>query len=171
MLSIIEATEADADIISQLSVDTFYETYAAYNTAEDMEQHSNQYFSRQQILTELAAPETFYLIAYVDNQAAGFVKLRNEEHPPELQGERYIEIERIYVLKAFQKQKLGGAIMRFTLEAAKAKGYEIIWLGVWKNNTNAQGFYQRMGFEIFGEHAFVLGNDRQEDWLLKKQLE
>jgi ribosomal protein S18 acetylase RimI-like enzyme len=47
---------------------------------------------------------------------------------------------------------------------------EIIWLGVWEKNTKAISFYSKWGFIKFAEHPFVLGDDIQNDWLMKKEI-
>jgi diamine N-acetyltransferase len=41
---------------------------------------------------------------------------------------------------------------------------------VWEFNERAIRFYEKHGFEKFGEHVFMLGNDPQIDWLLKKRI-
>jgi ribosomal protein S18 acetylase RimI-like enzyme len=60
--------------------------------------------------------------------------------------------------------------MQRCIEIAKEMHREIIWLGVWEHNQQAINFYTKWGFEKFGEHDFVLGNDVQTDWLMKKDL-
>jgi ribosomal protein S18 acetylase RimI-like enzyme len=45
-----------------------------------------------------------------------------------------------------------------------------IWLGVWEHNHQAIKFYTTWGFEKFGDHLFLLGDDPQTDWLMKKEL-
>jgi ribosomal protein S18 acetylase RimI-like enzyme len=45
-----------------------------------------------------------------------------------------------------------------------------MWLGVWEKNFRAQKFYEKWGFEKFSEHVFLMGDDPQIDWLLKKPL-
>jgi hemerythrin-like domain-containing protein len=45
-----------------------------------------------------------------------------------------------------------------------------VWLGVWDKNEKAIAFYQKNGFEIVGEHPFVMGNDRQNDFIMKREL-
>ena len=44
------------------------------------------------------------------------------------------------------------------------------WLGVWKQNTGAIRFYERHGYVIFGEHNFQLGDDIQQDYLMKLEI-
>jgi len=41
---------------------------------------------------------------------------------------------------------------------------------VWEHNPKAIVFYQQIGFEHFGHHSFVLGNDVQTDCLMKLKL-
>jgi ribosomal protein S18 acetylase RimI-like enzyme len=61
--------------------------------------------------------------------------------------------------------------MESALKLAKEKGVDYVWLGVWEHNHKAIKFYQDKGFIRFGEHVFVLGEDRQTDFLMKKALE
>jgi diamine N-acetyltransferase len=53
---------------------------------------------------------------------------------------------------------------------AKENGFDLIWLGVWEHNVRAQAFYKHMGFEKFSSHIFMVGNDPQTDFLMKKNL-
>jgi ribosomal protein S18 acetylase RimI-like enzyme len=45
-----------------------------------------------------------------------------------------------------------------------------MWLGVWEKNLSALKFYQRQGFVVFGSHKFNLGDEEQNDYLMKKDL-
>jgi ribosomal protein S18 acetylase RimI-like enzyme len=60
--------------------------------------------------------------------------------------------------------------MQECISIAKRKQRDYIWLGVWEKNDKAIRFYERFGFKRFGEHEFVLGNDRQTDWLMMLKL-
>ncbi|MGZ3867413.1 MAG: GNAT family N-acetyltransferase, partial [Bacteroidia bacterium] len=85
-------------------------------------------------------------------------------------GKRNIEIERIYVQKKHHDKKAGYAIMQKCIEFAKEKKFEVIWLGVWEKNERALKFYEKVGFEKFGTHNFQLGDDAQNDYLVKMDL-
>jgi ribosomal protein S18 acetylase RimI-like enzyme len=58
-----------------------------------------------------------------------------------------------------------------SLEIAFEKKKDTVWLGVWKQNKKAIDFYTAWGFTIFDECDFILGNDLQKDWLMKKVLQ
>ena len=81
-----------------------------------------------------------------------------------------LEIARLYVIEDFIGKKVGGALMKDSISIAKEKGKEAIWLGVWEKNQRAIEFYNRWGFEKFSECDFLLGDDLQKDWLMKKGL-
>ncbi len=167
MISIVSAEAKDCELIRNLASTTFHDTYAAYNTPEDMALHIQQYFNLKSIKAELSDVNTLYFIAYINMSPAGFVKMRKSKNPRGLQSSRTIEIERIYVLKAFQKQKIGAALVKHCIDSARQLSCETIWLGVWQQNTAAIGFYERMGFERFGSQQFLLGTNLQTDWLMK----
>ena len=60
--------------------------------------------------------------------------------------------------------------MEASINVAREKGKEVVWLGVWERNQRAIDFYKSWGFEKFGECDFLRGDDLQHDWLMKKQL-
>jgi ribosomal protein S18 acetylase RimI-like enzyme len=60
--------------------------------------------------------------------------------------------------------------MDAALAAARVRGAETLWLGVWERNARAVAFYRKYGFTRVGEHTFVLGSDTQTDWLLARPL-
>jgi ribosomal protein S18 acetylase RimI-like enzyme len=106
----------------------------------------------------------------VDDELAGYAKLRNDRTYDKLKGKRSLEMERIYVLKKFQDQKIGKALMDESLSISKQGKYEVIWLGVNQENIKAIDFYKKYGFEVFGTKKFILGTAVDEDFLMKKEL-
>ncbi len=161
---------SDLHVLVKLSTDTFFETYAAYNEKASMDQYLAKNFNLRQMAAELSDDQNQFFLASIARQPAGYIKLRTSEHLEELKGKKAIEIERIYVLKAFQGKKTGAALIRHSLDLASKSGFDTIWLGVWIENPKAINFYKRWGFEIFGTHIFYFGDDPQTDYLMKKEL-
>jgi ribosomal protein S18 acetylase RimI-like enzyme len=56
-------------------------------------------------------------------------------------------------------------------ESGKALGLKWLWLGVWEKNIKAMDFYKKSGFEIFSQHSFKLGNDIQQDWMMRLEIQ
>lgn len=164
------ATKDDAALIADISRQTFYDTFAADNTREDMEKFLGEQFTKGRLMLEVGSPGNEFLLAYKGDAVAGYVKLREGKVPMELKGKNTLEIARLYVIKEFIGERVGAQLMQRSLEIAKDKGKDVIWLGVWEKNERAINFYHKFGFEKFGECDFLLGNDLQQDWLMKKEL-
>jgi diamine N-acetyltransferase len=169
-INIRKATLADAELITRLSSETFHETFALLNTEEDMKKYLAEKFNLEAVSKELEDSKTMFYLAFSDEESAGYTKLRSNQHPASLKADKAMEVERLYVRKKFQKQKIGAALMQKGIEHAKENGCDVIWLGVWENNISSIEFYKRWGFETFGSHIFRLGTDDQTDLLMKKDL-
>lgn len=165
-----QAVPDNIDTLRQLSIETFTDTYAAFNTEDDMRLHLSREFNREHLLNELQDKQNFYFIAMVDDEAAGYIKLRTEKQPEALQNRSNIELERIYVSKKYHGTGLGKLLIQQCIDTAIENGCDVLWLGVWKQNEKAIQFYKKCDFSIFGEQVFTLGSDPQNDWLMMKEL-
>ena len=160
----------DADLIAEISRQTFYDTFAAQNSKEDMDIHMAQYYAVEKIQAELGDPCNIFLLAYDDDRVAGYAKLNEHIKEESNSLEKPIEIERIYSIKEMIGKGVGKKLMEECLVKAREKDKRVIWLGVWEINNRAIEFYTRWGFEKFGEHNFPVGNDPQTDWLMKRSV-
>ncbi len=170
-LKIRLANSQDAALAADMSRTTFYETFAASNTTADMDLFMNSQFTREVLMKETAEPGNIFLLAYFNEEPAGYALVREGELHPEFKGKPSIEIARIYSIKSMIGKGIGSALMQACLDTAISLNREIVWLGVWEKNERALAFYQRWGFEKFGIHDFRLGNDIQQDWLMMKHLD
>lgn len=164
------ATTADAALIADVSRQTFYDTFAPHNTEADMKKFLDEQFTKGRLMLEVGAPDNEFFLAYAGEQVAGYLKLRDAKVPDALKGILSLEVARLYVLKEFLGKRVGAFLMDAAIETAVEKGKQVLWLGVWEANGRAIAFYERYGFKKFGEWDFLLGDDMQRDWLMKKEL-
>lgn len=164
------ATVDDVDTLAKVSVKTFRDTFAEVNTKEDMKIYLSKAFSRNQLIKEINDPFSTFVLALDGEKVVGYAKLKEGESRSELNCERAIEIERIYTLKDYVGKRVGKLLMQTCLDLAAERDYNLVWLGVWEYNPRAIAFYEKWGFEKFGSHPFLLGNDLQTDLLMKKKL-
>ena len=68
-ISIREATKADAGLVADLSRQTFYEAFAAENTAENMDKFMNETFTREKLMAEVGAAGSTFLLAFQGGEA------------------------------------------------------------------------------------------------------
>lgn len=169
-LRLSAACHGDAAALAKLSTDTFFETFASFNTKEDMAAYLSQHFTPARLREELEDPASAFVIARYDGTLAGYMKLKRSVAPEELGAQQTLEIERLYVLQPYQSKKVGAALMQHAIDTARGEGARVLWLGVWEHNPKAIAFYERWGFETFGSHGFQLGSDLQTDLLMKLEL-
>lgn len=169
-VTVREATSEDAALIAELSRATFYETFASFNTKENMDLFMNNQFTTEKLVAEVGAPGNTFLLAFCEEEPVGYVRLCESENPPSLGASRALEIVRIYATASSIGKGVGSAMMDACIRIAQERGKEIIWLGVWEHNPRAIAFYERWGFHKFDTHVFLLGTDPQTDWLMKKEL-
>ncbi len=169
-LRIKVACANDAVILSKLGKSTFLETYARYNTEKNLQKHIRASFSKKSIIEQLGDDGNFFLIASQLNEEVGYAKLKENNKPFHDKSLNAVELERIYVLKKFQGAGIGETLLDKCLAFAKLRKYPVMWLGVWEKNLSAIKFYQKQGFVVFGSHEFVLGDEPQSDYLMKKDL-
>ena len=164
------ATIEDAKLIADISHQTFYETFAANNTKEDMHKFLNEQFTKGKLMMEVGARENLFLLAYDQHEVAGYVKLRDSRVPLPLKNTKAFEVARLYAMTNKIGKGVGAALMQKCIDVAHEKEKNVLWLGVWEKNLRAIEFYTKWGFEKFDETDFLLGDDMQKDWLMKKQL-
>jgi len=159
------------DTLVQLEQQTFLETFGSTYQPDDLAFFMRESKSATALREELLKPGSLFYLLYYGENAAGFLKLNLGKQPDDAAHTQFpspIELEKIYVLKAYQGHKLGKALMQHAYTIAREQQAATIWLGVWEFNTKAFRFYEAEGFEKFGEHTFKIGQQTDTDWLLKK---
>ncbi|WP_342087791.1 GNAT family N-acetyltransferase [Dyadobacter sp. OTU695] len=169
-VQIIQATINDLDSVRQIGIDTFYESFSSANTEENMTHYLETGFSLEKVASELGNPFSEFHLAYDGDQLIGYLKINHGPAQSELKDDTALEIERIYVLQAWQGQKIGQLFYDKAIEIARTHQYTYVWLGVWEKNEKAIGFYKRNGFVEFDKHLFTLGTDIQTDIMMRKEL-
>jgi diamine N-acetyltransferase len=74
------------------------------------------------------------------------------------------------VAEAWHGRGIGKILLDKAITVAREARLVYILLGVWEKNPKAIAFYRKQGFEQFDTHNFVIGDDVQTDFLMKKQL-
>src|SRR6478609_353183 len=98
-------TAPDIPALQQISRQTFFETFAAHNTAENMRSYLEEQFSIDKLTTEFNNPDSQFYFAVENDHPIGYLKLNSGSAQTELKEENGLEIERIYVSKAFLGKK------------------------------------------------------------------
>lgn len=169
-IKLTQATINELDTVRQIGIDTFYESFSSVNTEENMAHYLKTGFSVDRVTSELGNADSEFHLAYDGDQLIGYLKVNHGPAQSELKDNTALEIERIYVLQAWQGQKVGQLLYDKAIEIARVRRYAYVWLGVWEKNEKAIGFYKRNGFVEFDKHLFKLGDDIQTDIMMRREL-
>lgn len=169
-IKIEQINHSHIEALQQIGRQTFEETFAESNTAENMAKYLEEAYSYEKLNAELNDPNSIFYFAMMGQDVIGYLKLNVGASQTEVKDNNALEIERIYVLKSFQGKKVGQMLFEKAIQIAKEQNAEFVWLGVWEENKKAIQFYTKNGFVEFDQHVFVLGNEAQTDIMMKLEL-
>lgn len=170
-LTFRKCTPADLITLQALSRSTFDTAFRHLNTPENMAAYLDSAFDTEKLRAELLDAQSEFYFLYAGDVLAGYMRLNEGAAQSDLHDPASLELERIYVTADFQGGGLGGALMDKAMELARLRGKAYIWLGVWEKNERAIAFYMSHGFEVFDRHTFILGDEVQSDFMMRKNLD
>jgi len=168
--TIKKCTQKELQELQGISITTFTETFQEQNSPEHLQAYLEKAYDLKQLKREVAHPSSQFFFVSINEEVAGYLKVNTDDAQTEAMGSEALEVERIYIKKAFQKYGLGKLLMDKAVEIAREQQKKSIWLGVWEANENAIAFYQKKGFVQTGSHSFFMGEDEQIDLIMVRTL-
>lgn len=169
-MTVRRATIADAAELSAFGRRVYHATFAADNNPADLAAYLDSAYTEERQLAEIANPAMDTLLFERDGALAAFAQLKPGTEDS-VNGPHPIELWRFYVDPAWHGHGVAARLMAAAEDAARARGAQTLWLGVWERNTRAQAFYRKHGFTVAGSHIFWMGSDPQRDLIMVKALE
>lgn len=167
---IVPVTLDKLEVLHDLARQTFSETFTHYRP-EDLQEYLDTRLSLERLKEEVLNPESQQFFVLADGKEVGFLTVNVGSAQTEHELDNAFEVERIYILKAYQSKGLGKQLFEYAIQLAQQTDLEWMWLGVWEHNTKAQKLYQAYGFEKFSQHEFVVGDKVDCDWMMRKKIE
>lgn len=162
-----KATDLDNELLARLGRETFPGNFIGREPPAAMPSYIEERFSPEVMAEQLAEEGSAFFIAYLNGEAIGFARLKNDT-PPELDGvERTVEINRLYVLHPYWGRGVGRQLIATCIEEARARGCGSVWLAAWSENPRTLAFYRSLGFEEIGTQLFEIGAERHVDCVLR----
>ncbi|MEM8523495.1 MAG: GNAT family N-acetyltransferase [Bacteroidota bacterium] len=168
-IKIQKATLASLDELLFFARSNFIHTYAHLNDPQNFQAYLNKAFFKDNFQIEMEAPNTHFYLLKKEEVLLGYIKLNFNKGIENLIATESVELERIYVKPEVKGKGYGKALIDKSKQVARGENKKWLWLGVWENNPKAIGFYKKIGFEQFGKHIFMIGEEVQNDFLMKIQ--
>jgi GNAT superfamily N-acetyltransferase len=159
---IVEAQLDQLDIVVQLWTELMkfhWERDDRFATREDAAdkfmQYAQQYIERD---------DSMLLLAFVDDQPAGYVTARCAESPPVFVGNEVVILEDLIISQPFRRLGLGKILTQRVIEWAQSLGRDNVQLQVAECNPEGHKFWREMGFrEVTRSMRFELGVNKGWD--------
>ncbi len=167
-ISYRDAGAADAEVLAAFAEMTFTETFGHLYPPEDLTAYVGAKYQPHVIASELADPDTRYVLALRDGAIVGYSKLGLVDM--DVDATDALELHRLYVDTSVKGVGVAKTLMDDALVWARGKGARVMYLSVWENNERAQAFYKRYGFEHVKEHKFMVGRVADRDFIWRLAL-
>jgi ribosomal protein S18 acetylase RimI-like enzyme len=169
-LNLYKCSQANLDEVIQIGRKTYYDTFHATNSEETMEKYLDEAFDPIKINEQLKNPDSHLYFLYAEDTVVAYLKVNLPPSQTDYNDPDSLELERIYVKSEHKGHGYGTFLIDATISMAKEFGCKYVWLGVWEHNEQALAFYRKMGFTVFDQHSFRMGDEIQNDFVLSRYL-
>jgi diamine N-acetyltransferase len=161
----------EVEALATLSRDTFLEAFAHLYSAEDLALFEAAVYAPEVIAAEMASPNRRYLIAYDGGQMAGYCKIGFDKTLDYGWGDqKIVELKQLYVFASHHGGGVAQHLTDWAAAEARAVGANALLLSVYSDNPRGQRFYQKNGFAHVADTYFMVGNQRDDEYLYLKRL-
>ena len=163
------ATIDDLPVLSELGRVTFIDAFGHLYKPEDLKAFIDESHSVASYARALANPDYALWLAERDGAAIGYAQAGpcGLPHVDVQPGDG--ELKRLYLLRSAQNGGVGVALLQVALDWLERNGPRTLWISVWSENYGAQRFYGRHGFEHAGEYAFIVGAQRDREFIYRRK--
>lgn len=164
MISFQEVKESNIPLLRDLAKKSWETAYAEILSAEQIAFMLREMYSEEVISEQINNPHYFYYFIKVENIDIGFVgyEIHYEEDTTKL--------HRIYLIENAKGKGVGKVALKFLIQKVLEVGNHRIILNVNRNNP-AQYFYKSLGFTVYEEGIFDIGNGFvMDDYLMEIRL-
>lgn len=168
MTAIRIAEPGDAQLLSSLGAKTFIDTFGELYRPEDLEKflsdkHSEAFYRRFVEDAENIA----WIAESADGAAIGYCLAGPCSLPVDGDGDGAGELHRLYLCRDAQGSGLGRTLAEMAVKWLESR-FDPVFVGVFSENTRAQNLYMKCGFEKVAEYHYMVGNQADLEWIMKK---
>ena len=163
-----DATPADAIALADLGRRSFVAKFGTLYTPRDLTNFLADAYDESRLAGDIANPLVRVRLAEQDGALMGYCKLvlacgwpDHVRVPPE----KVIELKQLYTDPAATGQGIGGQLMEWAIATGRSCGAGEMQISVWSGNDGGQRFYARYGCEKVADVHFMVGEQRDEEFL------
>lgn len=156
MISIIQASVNDSNLLTNLGKTTFIEAHGRSASEDIISEYISKNFTNKAFEEELHDLNNVFHIIYFNQTAVGYSKIIFNTQQLNISTKNITKLERIYILEDYHGLKLGLELFKFNRNKSIKNNQNGMWLYVWTENHKAINFYKKAGFKIIGHYDFQI---------------
>ena len=160
----------DAEAISGLAILVFLSTYAAEGLRQDLAREALTVCSAARFTAALADTQQRLVLIESRGHLLAFSQLSLALTAACERAPVGLELIRLYVHPAFQRQRLGRQLLA-DVEAQSRTRTQPLWLTAWSGNQRALDFYRAVGFRDIGVKPYAFESQTYENRILVKSFD
>lgn len=164
-----DAQPADGAALAAMARAAFTETFGTLYAPGDLAAFLDATFGADGLPAQIGDPAYAIRVAGADGAIVGFAKLGPVAFPGDWPATA-IELHQLYVRRAQLGAGIGPALMDWAIDHARARGATEMVLSVFVDNHRARAFYERRGFTEIGRYTFMVGDQADDDRILRLAL-
>ena len=170
MIAYRNAIPADGPELAAMAKRSFTDTFGTLYRPEDLAVFLDQTFGEKGLSAQLSDPVFTVRVAVDDaGEIVGFAKIGPVAFPGDWPATA-IELYQLYVRGDQHGAGVGPALMDWAIATARADARTEMILSVYVDNARAIRFYQRYGFVEIGRYVFMVGEQPDDDRIMKLVL-
>ena len=159
----------DAADLAALGARTFVESFGHLYSPQDLQAFLDDSHAQAAYAKLLADPAYALWLAFGDDgEAMGYALAGPAGLPHEDVKSADGELKRLYMRADAQGSGIGTRLFDEALAWLESDGPRTLWISVWSENYGAQRFYGRYGFEKAGEYEFIVGQQRDHEFIFRR---
>lgn len=147
-IEIRQMEPADLSMLRKFCCEVYSQNFSEHWDEGGLEQYINEVFGAATLEMELADKNIRYYMAFISREPVAFMKINLFSNLPELDMEKGIELDKIYILPKLKGMKIGKRLLDAAFDIAISQKKEIFWLSVIDTNREAISFYEKAGFKF-----------------------
>ncbi len=159
-------TIADAVALAELGASSFVDAFGSLYSASDLASYLEQAYSVDAVAAELSDPNRLFRVAEEHGLMVGYCKLGlDPSFDYDMNGCRGMELKQLYLRGSTTGKGVGSTFMDWAIGEARTRHYDAVVLSVYSGNIAGQRFYHRHGFTKWADTYFMVGTQRDDEYL------
>jgi diamine N-acetyltransferase len=164
MHELINAGTSDIPLIRQLAEKTWWPTYSAILSSEQLSYMLNAIYSEQALTKVMNDQSQIFMLLRDGGGAVGFAAYGPKEHEPQT-----VKLHKLYVIPGMHGKGYGKFLIDEVRQRAIKAGMKHLDLNVNRFNP-AKNFYEKLGFTVIKEEDVPVGPYWMNDYVMRLNL-